>query len=109
MTQTSFGVDGAGLDSRVAEIFGIEDARRAGVMDALVAGDLDDGALGGEIALHDDEAAGGFQGSLSHSRMTGWPGVSTARAASSARVLPETVGQSAWRMTFFDQAGCEHA
>ena len=30
-------------------------------MDALVAGDLDDAAVGGEVAVEDDEAAGGLE------------------------------------------------
>src|SRR5271168_3798960 len=30
-------------------------------MDALVAGDLDDGAVGGKVAAHNDEAAGGLE------------------------------------------------
>ncbi len=44
-----------------AGLFAVEDAGGAGVVEALVAGDLDDGALGGEVALHDDEAAGGLE------------------------------------------------
>ena len=61
MTQTSFGLDLAGFDGGVAGVLGVEDARGAGVQDALVAGDLDDAALGGEVALEDDEAAGGLE------------------------------------------------
>ncbi len=56
------GLDLAGFDGGVAGVFGVEDARGAGVEDALVACDFDDAALGGEVALEDDEAAGGFEG-----------------------------------------------
>ncbi len=56
------GVDLAGFDGGVAGVFGVEDAGGAGVVEALVAGDLDDAALGGEVAAEDDEAAGGFEG-----------------------------------------------
>ncbi len=45
----------------MAGVLGVEDAGGAGVEDALVAGDLDDAALGGEVALEDDEAAGGLE------------------------------------------------
>src|SRR6202023_1789902 len=55
------GVDLSGFYGGVAGVLGVEDARGAGVVDALVAGDLDDGAVGGEVAAHDDEAAGGLE------------------------------------------------
>ncbi len=55
------GVDLAGFDGGVAGVLGVEDAGGAGVVEALVAGDLDDAALGGEVALEDDEAAGGLE------------------------------------------------
>ena len=55
------GVDLAGFDGGVAGVLGVEDASGAGVEDALVAGDLDDAALGGEVAAQDDEAAGGLE------------------------------------------------
>ena len=45
----------------MAVVLGVEDAGGAGVEDALVAGHLDDAALGGEVALEDDEAAGGLE------------------------------------------------
>ena len=56
------GLDLAGLDGGEAVFFGVEDARRAAMLEALVAGDLDDAAFGGEVALEDDEAAGGLDG-----------------------------------------------
>ena len=46
----------------MAVILRLEDAGGAGVENALVSGDLDDAALGGEVALEDDEAAGGLEG-----------------------------------------------
>ena len=49
------------FDGGEAEVFGVEDAGGAGVVEALVAGDLDDAAFGGEVALEDDEAAGGLE------------------------------------------------
>ncbi len=55
------GLDLAGFDGGVAGVLGVEDARRAGVEDALVASDLDNAALGGEVAFEDDEAAGGLE------------------------------------------------
>ena len=42
-------------------LFAVEDARSASVVEALVAGDLDDAAVGREIAAQDDEAAGGLE------------------------------------------------
>ena len=48
----------------MAVVFGVEDAGGAGVVEALVAGDLDDAAFGGEVAAEDDEAAGGLEGLL---------------------------------------------
>src|ERR1700749_1564516 len=56
------GVDLSGFDGGVEFVLGVEDARGAGMVDALVAGDLDDGAVGGEVAAHDDEAASGLEG-----------------------------------------------
>ena len=44
-----------------APTFGAPRWSSTAVREALVAGDLDDGAFGGEVALHDDEAAGGFE------------------------------------------------
>ncbi len=50
------GFDLACFYGGVASVLGVEDAGGAGVEDALVAGDLDYAALGGEIAFEDDEA-----------------------------------------------------
>ena len=58
MTQHVAGVNAACLYGFEAEVLGIEDAGGAGVVEPLVAGDLDDAALGREIAVQDDEAAG---------------------------------------------------
>ena len=55
------GVDLAGFDGGVAVLFVVEDAGGAGVVEALVAGDLDDAAFGREVAAQDDEAAGGLE------------------------------------------------
>jgi hypothetical protein len=44
-----------------AVIFALKDARGAGVVHALVAGDLHHAAFGREVAVQDDEAAGGLQ------------------------------------------------
>ena len=51
------GVDPAGLDDGEAVLLALEDAGRAGLAHALGAGDLDDGALGGEVAVQDREPA----------------------------------------------------
>ena len=55
------GIDLAGFDGDVAVVLVFEDAGGAGVVEALVAGDLDDAAVGGEVAAQDDEAAGGLE------------------------------------------------
>ena len=52
------GVDLSVLYRLVAVLFVLEDAGGAGVVQALVPGDLDDAAVGREIAAQDDEAAG---------------------------------------------------
>ena len=49
------------LDRAEAVLFGLEDAGRAGLLAALGAGDLDHGALGGEVAAHDRQAAFGLE------------------------------------------------
>ena len=54
--------------------FAVEDAGGAGVIEALVPGDFDDAAFGGEIAFEDDEAAGGLE-RVGPLRITGWLGV----------------------------------
>ena len=51
------GVDPLGLDGREAVLLGLEDARRAGLAHALGAGDLDHGAVRGEVAAQDREPA----------------------------------------------------
>ena len=55
-------LDLAGLDGGEGVLFGVEDARRAAMLEALVSGDLDDAAFGSEIAFEDDEPAGGLDG-----------------------------------------------
>ncbi len=62
MTQDVVGVDLSGFDGGVAVVLGFKDSSGAGVVNAFVAGDLDDGAVGCEVAAHDDEAAGGLEG-----------------------------------------------
>ena len=47
-------------------------------VDALVAGELDHAALGGEVAAQDREAAGGLDRRRRAGRTTRWPGVSCA-------------------------------
>jgi len=44
----------------VAVLLILEDAGGAGVVEAFVAGDFDDAAVGGEVAAQDDQAAGGL-------------------------------------------------
>ena len=61
MTTTSPGVDRARLDRGEAGLLGVEDARRAAVMRALVAGELDDAAVRREVAAQDREPAGRLQ------------------------------------------------
>ena len=56
------GLDLAALDGVEGVLLGVEDARRAAMLEALVSGDLDDAAFGSEIALEDDESAGGLDG-----------------------------------------------
>ena len=51
-------LDRPGLDRGEALLLGVEDARRAAVVEPLVAGELDDGALGRERAAQDREPAG---------------------------------------------------
>ena len=46
------------LDGAVAVFFVLEDAGCSRMREALVAGDLDDAAVGREVAAQDDEAAG---------------------------------------------------
>src|SRR4029078_9980190 len=48
------------LDRGEAVLFGVEDARGAPVMRALVARELDDAALGGEVAVEDRESSRGL-------------------------------------------------
>ena len=55
------GVDFSGFDGDVAVFFVLEDARGAGVEQPLVAGDLDDAAVRGEVAAENDETAGGLE------------------------------------------------
>ena len=55
-------LDLAGLDGVQSVFFGVEDARRAAMLQALVSGDLDDAAVGSEIAFEDDESAGWLDG-----------------------------------------------
>ena len=55
------GVDLLVLDGAEAVLFGLEDAGRAGLLAALGAGDLDHGALRGEVAAHDRQAAFGLE------------------------------------------------
>src|SRR5207247_10449164 len=57
--------DVAGLDAAVRDrvhrrLLALEDAGRPGVATALVAGELDDAAVGGEVAAQDGQAAGGL-------------------------------------------------
>ena len=54
------GVDPAGLDDGEAVLLALEDARGAALAEALGAGDLDHGALGGEVSVQDREAAVGL-------------------------------------------------
>ena len=51
------GFDLSGFYGGVAGVLGVEDAGWAGVEDALVAGYFDYAAVGGEVALEDDEAS----------------------------------------------------
>ena len=55
------GVDLAVLNGVECVLLAVEDAGGAGVVEAFVAGDLDDAAVGCEIAAEDDEAAGGLE------------------------------------------------
>ena len=50
-------LDRARLDGREAGLLRVEDARRAAVEQPLVAGELDDAALGREVAAEDREPA----------------------------------------------------
>ncbi len=61
MTRTSLGLILPCSTASNASCFAVEDAGGAGVVEALVAGDLDDAAVGREIAAQDDEAAGGLE------------------------------------------------
>ena len=84
-------VDLSALDGGVQVVLAVEDARGAGVVEALVTGDLDDAAVGREIALENDETAGGLE-RLVPGVDDGLVGSFVRRAsASSARVLPVTV------------------
>jgi hypothetical protein len=47
-----------------AVLFALEDARRAAMLHAVGRGDLHHAAFGSEIALENDEAAGGLDGIL---------------------------------------------
>ena len=58
MQTTSPLLQRARLDRREAVLLGVEHARGAAVVRALVARELDDAALGGEVAVEDREAAG---------------------------------------------------
>ena len=51
------GLDRARLDGGEAVLLGVEDARRAAVEQPLVAGELDDAALGRELAAQDRKPA----------------------------------------------------
>ena len=51
------GLDRPRLDRREAVLLGVEDARRAAVEEPLVAGELDDAAVGRERAAQDRDAA----------------------------------------------------
>ena len=63
------------------------------MVSALVAGQLDDAAVGRQRAVQDGQAAAGLMG-VSMGLTTTWPGVSTAAAAMSRSVWPVTVGAS---------------
>ena len=58
MTTTSPALIWPLRDGRHRRLLALEDARRAAVVAALVAGELDDAALGGEVAAQDRDAAG---------------------------------------------------
>ncbi len=58
MTTTSPASMRPGGDRRHGVLLGLEHARRAAVVTALVAGELDHAAVGGEVAAQDGQAAG---------------------------------------------------
>ena len=84
------GLDAAGLH-RLERAF-LASNTRAGPRNGseVVARDLDDAAVGREVAAEDHQPAGRLERS-STGRTTSWPGVSTGRAASSPMVRPLTV------------------
>ena len=90
------GLDPLGADRVVAGRLGVEHAGRAAVLAALVAGQLDDAALGRERAVQDGQAAVRLERRLDAGRRPAWPGVSTTSAAICAMVRPSTVGASPW-------------
>ena len=61
MMTTSPACDGAGEHGRHRRLLAVEHARRTLVAAALVAGELDDAALGREVAAQDREAAAGLE------------------------------------------------
>ena len=89
-------LDRARLDGGEALLLGVEDARRAAVVEPLVAGELDDAALGRERAAQDREPAGRLERRLATRRRRPGPGVSTTPSPTSASVRPSTPRASPW-------------
>ena len=77
------GLDRLALDRGEGVLLGLEHARRAAVLAAVVAGELDHAALGREVAAQDREAAVGLERVVDSGRITSWPSASSAASATS--------------------------
>ena len=89
------GLDPLAADRVVAGRLRVEHPGRAAMLAALVAGQLDDAAVGRERAVEDGQAAVRLERGLDR-ETTFWPGVSSTAAAISAIVRPSTVRSSPW-------------
>ena len=101
--------DLAVLDRLEAGLLAVEHAGRAAVVAALVAGELDDGALGRERAVEDRQAAGRLDRRLDRVDDLLALGVSTVSAAICAIVRPSTVVCSPWSRSRLEQLAHDQA